>query len=305
MAGSESAEMKQLTEKEIYHQQARAGNKIKTTMVAIQMELNGLDNRRAELQRRYDNLSEALDLLKFAPLNIGKRELPERPSNHLGLCNEIPIHTPEQTPVTMSFNVEASEKFFGKDHIDNWPKSSIETPVQPVEQNTESIARRLHSGEKFNYVVMKGRDWFDCLNPPFVAFQQNVEGYWRNSVTFLEPEEGDKPVLPWPVADHIQGFDKDKFCSCLIAVERLAKRQLYRGLTMHRWTGVTLGNGEFWYKEWRWPDSYSVYVKDGVPPSRAFFQFIMKAYAENNPDNVMLDDTEYGAISERLPTYGR
>lgn len=292
MADSKSAEIEQLNDREIYHTQARAGNRIKQVMARIHMEIKGLDARRSELERQYSHLEEALELQKFSPLNIGRRELPERThSNHLGLCNEIPLPMPEQTPVTMTFDIEASKSFFG------------------IKAEQIIIPWKLSVRESYVPAQMFGLDWFDSINEG-ARFPDKVEGHWRKSPHIPEGdnnEDPDFPFLPYPVVYTPHDFDFENFTLRLNQIEQHddTVRTLYRGITAHRWTGVGLGCGEFELDGWSWPDSLSVYLEAGVPPSRAFFQFIMQQHAQRWPErNTMETSLALQLISE-LPKYGR
>lgn len=304
MAGSESAEMENLTDREIYHTQARAGNKIKCVMASLHMEIQGMDQRRAQLQRQYDDLEESLKLLQFAPLNIGKRDLPERPNNHLGLCNEIPLHTPEQAPVEMSFNVEASSEFFknGNSHVEQW-QSSIEKAIEVSPPNM-LLPFRLGPQDRFDSQRMVGRDWLDLLNIG-CAFPEDIEGHWRQSVQM--PTDDAKEKLPWPVSCELPGYDPHDFRRRLKDLEEHSgtEKHVYRGMTAHRWHGGLLGNSEFQRGKWRWPDSYTNYIADGVLPSRAFFRYIMTEHADVWIKAPTMTPEQFVSVSSFLPSYGR
>lgn len=303
MADSKSAEMENLSDKEIYHKQARAGNRIKTTMASIKMEIDGLDQRRKELERRYGHLEEALELLQFAPLNIGKRDLPERtPSNHLGLCNEIPMPGGSgDKPVEMKFCAESYSEFMGKDLLmKDWPESSVN---RPIEITGMLPTFTLGSRDKFYPNTMKGRDWFDMLNVG-CSFPESTEGYWRQSAARPPAEQFEK--LPWPVAVEIRRFDPVDFVQRLKELEAHSgtEKKVYRGCTTHRWTGDSLGNSEYWRGPFRWPNSYSVYLTEGVPPSKYFYRFVMLEHEEAFPNSAStMSTSEFDLVFSLLPTY--
>lgn len=116
-------------------------------------------------------------------------------------------------------------------------------------------------------------------------FPEKVEGYWRNrelqiehvgpgrhTATFIDKQVAE---LPWPYIWQIPQFDKQEFINRLTDVEDLAEKVLYRGFSICRITGVNRGNAEYEYKGWKWPAGLIEYVRLGVPPSRAFYAFIM------------------------------
>lgn len=304
MAGSESAAIEQLDEKEIYHRQARAGNRIKQVMAALHMEMKGLDQRRVQLERQYAQLEEALELQQFSPLNIGKRDLPERPNNHLGLCCETEgIAMPGVSNMT-HIDIEAFDKFSGKGlHIDQWPESSIEQPVEVKEPDFLPVFQ-LGPQDKFYPHTMRGADWNDALNFG-CSFPEDTEGYWRHSPQ--KPAADVYEKLPWPVARDIPGYNPLDFHKRMRDVENhsATERKVYRGMTMHRWHGGTLGNAEFWRGSFRWPDSYGNYISEGVPPSRHFFRFIMTEHAEIFPKHPTLTNEEFNTVFNWLPNLKR
>lgn len=125
-------------------------------------------------------------------------------------------------------------------------------------------------------------------------FPENVEGYWRMSVEPNNRPPGsyaaEVATYPWPYIWEIPEYDKQAFINRLADVEDLADKKLYRGFSICRITGVNRGNAEYTYKGWAWPNGYIEYVRLGVPPSRAFYAFIM---------GVPESDCMW------LPTYGR
>lgn len=131
-------------------------------------------------------------------------------------------------------------------------------------------------------------------------FPEKVEGYWRNRETLIEHTgpgrhtatfiDKQNAELPWPYIWTIPAFPKQEFINRLADVEDLAEKKLYRGFSICRITGVNRGNAEYEYKGWKWPAGLIEYVRLGVPPSRAFYAFIM---------GVKQADCEW------LPTYNR
>lgn len=116
-------------------------------------------------------------------------------------------------------------------------------------------------------------------------FPEKVEGYWRNretliehsgpgrhTATFLDKQNAD---LPWPYIWQIPVFPKQEFINRLADLEDVAEKKLYRGFSICRITGVNRGNAEYEHKGWKWPAGFIEYVRLGVPPSRAFYSFVM------------------------------
>lgn len=118
-------------------------------------------------------------------------------------------------------------------------------------------------------------------------FPERVEGYWRSANTFYPPIDPTQRALPWPVPVKEFAFNRIGFLADLEKAEIAAERELYRGFSRCRLTGISLGNAEFVYKNWRWPAGYKHYIKMGVLPSAAFYKFIT---GEDHPT---------------LPSYGR
>jgi hypothetical protein len=129
-------------------------------------------------------------------------------------------------------------------------------------------------------------------------FPYKVEGYWRSMAVI--PPKDDLPganmrhyvnmqgaEFPWPVPVTPTGFDQDAFLIKLMALESTLKPLRYRGISRNRLTGESNGCAEYEYADWKWPEGYKEYIKNGVPPSRAFYNFVM------------------GEDLDTLPTYGR
>lgn len=119
-------------------------------------------------------------------------------------------------------------------------------------------------------------------------FPTRVEGYWRRHAVI--PPKDNFPganmrhyvntmgaEFPWPVPMEIEGFDVQDFINKLVDIEEReggAEKVLYRGFSICRLTGENLGNAEFEFRGWKWPDGLVHYIRMGVPPSAAFYHFI-------------------------------
>lgn len=116
-------------------------------------------------------------------------------------------------------------------------------------------------------------------------FPYHVEGYWRrrelmvehtgpgrHTATFLDRQDAE---LPWPYIFQIPQYDKQEFINKLADIEDVAEQERYRGFSICRITGENRGNCEYKYKGWKWPGGLIEYIRLGVPPSRAFYAFIM------------------------------
>lgn len=96
--------------------------------------------------------------------------------------------------------------------------------------------------------------------------------------------------MPWPVIFEVEGYDKDAFNHKLTLLQQLNPNlttKMYRGVSLNRLTGEFNGNAEYELGGWVWPAGYIAYICMGVPPSRAFYEFVM------------------GVDLPTLPTYGR
>lgn len=100
-------------------------------------------------------------------------------------------------------------------------------------------------------------------------FPENVEGYWRPTIK-------SKEKLPFPIAFKPTGYDKDEFLAALNKIQKRANYRRDKGFSRHRWTKEPNKAGEYSLSRWKWPEGYITYIEDGVPPSRKFFNFIMK-----------------------------
>lgn len=119
-------------------------------------------------------------------------------------------------------------------------------------------------------------------------FPDFIEGYWRAHAHERASYETDEQAnYPWPVPMFVEGFEPDAFLKKLKLLEKVADKKEYRGVSKHRLTDEMNGNAEFSFNGWRWPQGYKAYIEKGVPPSRAFYKFVMNEELE------------------ALPTYGR
>lgn len=125
-------------------------------------------------------------------------------------------------------------------------------------------------------VEYKGKKLFKEANTG-LYFPKGVEGYWRPTIK-------SKEKLPFPVAFKPSGYDKEEFLSALRKAERRAKFTSQKGFARHRWTREPNKTGEYSLSKWKWPEGYVTYIENGVPPSRSFFQFIMKQDLETLPE---------------------
>lgn len=122
-------------------------------------------------------------------------------------------------------------------------------------------------------------------------FPRRIEGYWRQ-FEVIPPKDNEPGAnlrhygnmmdagCPWPVPMEVEGFEVQKFIEKLVDIETdFAKEMKYRGFSACRLTKENLGCAEFEYKGWKWPDGLAHYLRLGVPPSAAFYKFIMGADA--------------------------
>lgn len=111
---------------------------------------------------------------------------------------------------------------------------------------------------------------------------RGVEGYWRK--TSEKNIENYPFVLPFPVSYDIEGYDKNAFVNALDKLENQTEIKSTKNPALHRWTGRPNGRLEYQSQEWRWPSGYIEYIKAGVPPSRNFYRYVMKADLTNLPE---------------------
>ncbi|MEG0869483.1 MAG: hypothetical protein RSD49_06570 [Hafnia sp.] len=124
------------------------------------------------------------------------------------------------------------------------------------------------------------------------AFPIAVEGYWRPGPE--APAEGalsgvdsnSERNYPWPVIFEPKGYEKTVFIALLKEMEAspFTERVLFRGISMNRLTNEPNGCAEYSRDGWTWPEGYLNYIKLGVPPSRAFYQFVTCIDLDTLPD---------------------
>ncbi|MNQ80700.1 hypothetical protein D3C85_956910 [compost metagenome] len=95
-------------------------------------------------------------------------------------------------------------------------------------------------------------------------------GFWRMSMVI--PTSGKK--LPYPVVTTCFGYKKAEFIFLLEELQAKVKPHVFRGFAPNRWTGEFNGCAEFRVDGWHWPEGYITYLKEGVLPSRSFYQFV-------------------------------
>lgn len=156
--------------------------------------------------------------------------------------------------------------------------SAATAPVKRPRKTAGPIDLKDHP--KFNRKLMQGPEWFATINGNSVR-RAKVEGYWRPSFN-----KG-LSSLPFPVIMTVKGYNKTAFVNRLQVLQRQAKKTIARGDAPNRWTGGSSGAAEYALDGWRWPGGLSYYLSAGVPPSRAFYKFVM------------------GKDLLSLPTYGR
>lgn len=157
-------------------------------------------------------------------------------------------------------------------------KQTTEKPSPKQSISTKPGLEKLP--EKFDKGTMFGKEWFDKANGSSKR-RAKVEGYWRTSLN-----KG-LSSLPFPIPYKVKGFNKASFIASLLAKQKIAKLGESRGMSPDRWSGAKNGSKEYSLDGWSWPSGYIKYVRHDVPPSRAFYKFIM------------------GKDLTTLPTYGR
>lgn len=125
------------------------------------------------------------------------------------------------------------------------------------------------------------RTEFDRLNTG-CSFPENVEGYWRQR----RECSMDRIRLPWPVPFEVEGYNKYEFVGKLIEKQMDNRVEVisYRGWSINRLTGRENGSTEYKLDGWHWPVGYVSYLIAGVPPSRAFYEFVTGEDIPSLPD---------------------
>lgn len=113
-----------------------------------------------------------------------------------------------------------------------------------------------------------GLEVFEAVNAK-CKFPRKVFGYWRRDI-----DKSSVDTLPFPVKMPVE-YDKRAFLSKLRDAQRNARLDAYKGTSKHRWTGKCAGCKEYSLDGWKWPEAAITYIKSGVPPSKAFYKFIM------------------------------
>jgi len=325
MAGSESAEMQPESDKAKYHKQCRAANNIKRAMVSIDMEIQEMERHKTQLLSRREMLAETLDLLGYAPLNIGKKDLPTdtgpRP------CNEIPMPGGGDG-VTLNPTVDLNSSFLEKSEAtvqeineglnlitDSYRPAASEGQTGTVglqcnpngKPTVEQIALpEITPTMKYKPLEMHGLEWFTAINRNSVALEDH-EGFWRGQVytPYSRNSQYRDDALPFPVAWEIEDFDYLDFAQRVRDLQNDSgtEEKRYRGVSAHRWHGGCNGNADYVRGSWRWPSGYTNYLTEQVPPSRKFYLWVMEQHAELFPRKAKLFDVY--EFAKRLPTYGR
>lgn len=156
--------------------------------------------------------------------------------------------------------------------------AKVPAPKTTAVKSTSSINLKDYSA--YDIKSMTGQLWFDAINGRSKR-RASTEGYWRPQ--FNAALGG----LPFPVPMKVKGYNKTAFLAALTKVQSKAKFVTARGLSPNRWTGKSNGAKEYTSGKWSWPSGLSYYLNKDVPPSRAFYNFIM------------------GKDLAGLPTYGR
>lgn len=115
---------------------------------------------------------------------------------------------------------------------------------------------------------------FDRINKNYSVFPSTGGftrfGFWRRTVE-------DDGKFPFPVAMKIKGYDKYAFIKNLKVIQEKMEPEPARGPSIHRWTGQK--NGDRTYVDRKnkvtWPEGTITYIRQDVPPSRAFYKYVM------------------------------
>ena len=98
------------------------------------------------------------------------------------------------------------------------------------------------------------------------------EGYYRKSET-------EKSQLPWPTELRINRWEQLRmsFMRRLLKLESCAKRKVYKGVSHCRLCNARVGNSEFTYKTYDWPNGLHHYIADHhVCVTEAFYRFVLQ-----------------------------
>ena len=207
--------------------------------------------------------------------------------------------SPEDRPAVVRLYDDRTYCYAGNEHeysLDGeYPQSEYRF-VKLVEPDEVGVAALQHA----TYSEQKRK--FEALNATS-KFPKRIEGYWRNKEELPAPiqsgrssfrthYEKEVSLYPWPVVMDIPEFDRQDFINHLVEIEEVLEQVLYRGMSFCRLTGENRGCGEYEFNGWSWPAGYLEYIRLGVPPSRAFYNFIMGEKAKYR-------------VAAALPSYNR
>lgn len=175
------------------------------------------------------------------------------------------------------------------------PASEGRKPQKPAEENEEN--KEEETIEKINppknalELAKKAgphsKELFDAINKSQHKFPDKKDPKWSFSAFgFWRPTIKDTKVkFPFPVAMKVRGYNKTEFVKRLEAKEKRMKPRMFGGHSRHRWTGEKNGAREYIDEKnkMRWPSGTITYLKQGVPPSRAFYKYMTGKDLPNLP----------------------
>lgn len=111
------------------------------------------------------------------------------------------------------------------------------------------------------------------MDARYKALEQRVEGYWRRN------EEEDSE-LPFPVPNVLTEKEAKIIYELIVAEEKAAVKEYYRGISFSRITGEPLGNAEYETRTWKWPGDFAKHyvLEHKVKPTDEFLYFIGYKY---------------------------
>ena len=97
-----------------------------------------------------------------------------------------------------------------------------------------------------------------------------IEGYWRKY-------KDESSEYQWPVANQLTQEKIHAYVTTLQALQHSPKVRgsTFKGYSYSRITGENVGNKEFYYRGWRWPEGLIHYIEHGVKPSDEFIDEIL------------------------------
>jgi len=133
--------------------------------------------------------------------------------------------------------------------------------------NVKSRASEIGPHSKGLFFELNDDTSFPKISNKGVNFQ--TFGFWRPT-----PSKG---ATPFPVAMKVPGYSKTDFVKRLKAKEARASKWPERGFSPNRWDGTKNGIQTYYSASAKllWPEGTMTYLKAGVPPSRAFYKFVM------------------------------